>query len=390
MAVLGLRGTGSFSADERPTNYRERILLLFPNSTSPLTALMSKLKVENTDDPKFNIFTKQLPSQRTLVVGSHASGVTTIAVTATTANIFKKGHVIRNERTDEVMWVVADPASPYSSVEVVRGKGSSAAAMNNNDGLYIIGSSHQEGASRPTAVTYDPAVASNWTQIFRNSLDITNTARATHLRTGADLTERQRETLELHAMERETAYIFGTGVEDLTGAQPQRTTKGFISLVTTNVTDFANAWDIDTWEDTLRKVFADGSSEKLLLCGNTALLHINKVGRVHGTVTTTPGSSTYGMNLQTYITPFGNLQIKQHPLLSKNPTYASWGIIVDTAYLVDRPLVGNGVNRDTQYLENRQNAGDDRTTDEWLTESGMELQFESVNAVVKNVGGFVP
>ena len=44
MPVLGMRGTGSWSTDERPKNYRESILLLFPNNTSmSLTALMTKL-----------------------------------------------------------------------------------------------------------------------------------------------------------------------------------------------------------------------------------------------------------------------------------------------------------------------------------------------------------
>ena len=60
--------------------------------------------------------------------------------------------------------------------------------------------------------------------------------------------ERQRETLEMHAIEREMAYIFGTGVEDTSGAQTERTTKGFVSLVTSNVTDFSGSFDIDTWE----------------------------------------------------------------------------------------------------------------------------------------------
>jgi len=82
--------------------------------------------------------------------------------------------------------------------------------------------------------------------------------------------------------------------------------------------------------------------------------------------------------------------IRQHPLFSKNATFRDWGIVVDTQYLVDRTLNGNGVNRDTNYLENRQSPGDDATKDEWLTESGLELQFESVNGVFKNCSTFVP
>lgn len=53
-AVLGLRGTGDFSTDERPKNWRETLLYLFPNGDAPLTALLAKMKSEATDDPEFN------------------------------------------------------------------------------------------------------------------------------------------------------------------------------------------------------------------------------------------------------------------------------------------------------------------------------------------------
>jgi len=389
--VLGLRGTGSWTADERPKNYRELILLLFPNSPLSLTALMSKLQVRATNDPEFKIFTKNLPTQRVINSGAATSGATTITTQGSGASIaLKKGHSLINERTLEVIWVTADPTSPFNTFTAARGKGSSAAAMNDGDGLLIVGSHHQEGSAVPTAITFEPSVLNNYTQIFRTALHLTNTAKATNLRTGSDLEERQRETLEIHAIEREMAYIFGTGVEDTSGAQPERTTKGFISLVTTNVKDFAGAVDIDSWESFMEDVFEDGSSEKLLLAGNTAITNINKVARIHGEIQMTPMSETYGMMLDRYRTPYGFLQIRQHPLFSKNATFRTWGIVVDPDYLADRILSGNGVNRDTNYLENRQNAGDDATKDEWLTESGLELDFDTCNAVFKNASAFVP
>lgn len=51
MAVLGMRGTGSWAADERPKNYREAILYLYPNDKAPLMSFLSKLGSESTDDP---------------------------------------------------------------------------------------------------------------------------------------------------------------------------------------------------------------------------------------------------------------------------------------------------------------------------------------------------
>lgn len=390
--VLGLRGTGDWTTNQWPENFRQEILLQFPNSPVALTALMSMLKVENTDSPRFHIFTKSLPNQRATVNGSHSSAVTTINLNGTTpAKVFKKGHSLINERTLEVMWIVADPTAPYDTITVVRGKGSTAATINTGDGLIVVGTHHQEGGAVPTAITYDPTDAVNYTQIFRTAVFLTKTAMATKLRTGSDMLERQRETLELHAIEREMAYIFGTGVEDTSGPQTERTTKGLVSLISTNVSDFSSTGlDIDTWETFLEDVFEDGSNEKLLLAGNTALTTINKVARIHGEIQMTPTTETYGLMMDRYRTPYGYLVLRQHPLFSKNPTFRSWGVVIDTQYLVDRPLNGNGENRDTQYLENRHNPGDDAQKDEWLTESGVEIQFEGVNGLFKGATTFVP
>ena len=82
-----------------------------------------------------------------------------------------------------------------------------------------------------------------------------------------------------------------------------------------------------------------------------------------------PTTETYGLMLSRYRTPYGFLQILQHPLFSKNATFNSWGIVIDPQYLVDRILNGNGINRDTNYYENRQAPGDDATKDEWLSET---------------------
>lgn len=390
-AVLGLRGSGDFSDEERPTNYRELILLLYPNSPVSITALLSKLKVEATDDPQFTIFTKGLPTQTASITGAHSAAVTTLNFSGSSpAKVFRKGHAVVNERTLEVMWTTSDPSGSYDLITVSRGKGSTAAAMVDGDVIRIVGSSHQEGASVPTSITYDPSTTVSYTQIFRTSLDVTGTQKATHVRTGDDYLERQREALELHAIEREMAYIFGTGVEDTTGAQPQRTTKGFLSLVTTNVTDFADAVDIDTWESFLEDCFEDGSNEKLFLAGNSALTTINKIGRVHGQIEMTPRSESYGMQMQTYITAYGTLQLRQHALFSKSTTFKDWGLVVDPKYLVDRPLIGNGEHRDTHYRDNVQSPGDDRVTDEWLTEIGLELEHETVHGVAKNMSALVP
>jgi len=230
-------------------------------------------------------------------------------------------------------------------------------------------------------------VVSNFTQIFRTAVDLTGTAQATRLRYADNpLVEMKRESLEVHSIEMEKQWLFGSGVEDTSGAQPERTTKGLYFFVTTNQKDFADAVDIDTWENWLEDVFEDGSNEKLLLCGNRQLNVINKLARVHSTIDMTPRGDTYGLMMQTYITPYGTLQLKQHPLLSKNPVFNDWGFLIDPSHLVYRYMRG----RDTKYLTARQNPGDDVIRDEFFTEAGLEVQFEVTMGVSKNMSVFVP
>src|SRR5262249_58641586 len=139
--VLGLRGTGSFSSDDRPKTSRQAMVLLEPNTKAPLTAIMSRLKEEQTDDPEFKVFLKDLPTQRVLGSGSQTSNTTTINIQGSAAgNILKKGHAILNERTLAVKWHSADPTAPFNSFSATRGMGSTPAALNVGASLLFSGS----------------------------------------------------------------------------------------------------------------------------------------------------------------------------------------------------------------------------------------------------------
>ncbi len=50
MAIQGMRGTGEFTSDFRPKNYRELFTLLEPNGNAPLNAMLAMGSSEPTDD----------------------------------------------------------------------------------------------------------------------------------------------------------------------------------------------------------------------------------------------------------------------------------------------------------------------------------------------------
>src|SRR6185436_2595319 len=145
---LGLRGTGNFSSDERPQNWREAILLLFPNGEAPLTALLSYLKNEGTNDPQFNWWQKALPTQRFKVNGTIASGTTTLVVDSGAKDTVQ-GSLLLVEATGEVLRVTSTPTDDVTLL-IERSWGSVAAAQITDDYMItIIGNVNEEGAEPP-------------------------------------------------------------------------------------------------------------------------------------------------------------------------------------------------------------------------------------------------
>ena len=55
--------------------------------------------------------------------------------------------------------------------------------------------------------------------------------------------------------------------------------------------------------------------------------------------------------------------------------------VVDMSKVAYRPLVGNGVNRDTQIETNVQNADEDLRKDMILTEAGLEVTLPEAHAL---------
>lgn len=175
-AIQGIRGTGTFSADFRPTNYRELYTLLEPNGNAPLNALLSMGSSEATDDPKYNNFRDQLPD-RTMQIdasGGYNAAATSLTLDASTSNTYAfAGSLVINSRTGEVMRVSTDTTA--TTLEVVRNIGGTALTITDNDVLFVAGSAGAEGGTTPTAVSFDATVAFNYTQIFRNAFTLSNT-----------------------------------------------------------------------------------------------------------------------------------------------------------------------------------------------------------------------
>lgn len=344
-------------------------------------------------------FEKKMPRQRLRInnVSGYNSSNTTMTVDATSdangitgAYGVRKGSQILVESTGEILYVSADPSSD-TSITVVRGFGTTSAASIADDAwLTVIGTIHEQGGALPSAIGYDPTEYNNYCQIFRSPLFMTRTAMKTRLRTGDQVKEAKREALMLLNNEKEKAFIFGE-LKASTGTkgQPMYATRGIVSHISTyassNVIDAGGVLSESEWDGYLEQVFRYGSSEKLALVGSGAMAVLAQLAKNGGIqLNAVAKDDAYGMSLVQYITPFGVLYLKTHPIFSDHPVWRYNALVIDTANIVERYV------DDIQYLKNRQTAGDDAQADEYLNEAGIETHFAETHAYIKNITSFAP
>jgi hypothetical protein len=381
-AIQGLRGTGQFDSDFRPKNYRELYTLLEPNGSAPLNALLSMTSSEATDDPEYRLFKDELPDRKLTVNGAVASTSTTsITVDAGNDNLFAvKGTMLVNAATGEVMRCTADASATGLTVE--RNIGGTSHQIADDANLFISGSAFEEGATSPTAISFDASVDFNYTQIFRTSYGLSNTLSATNLRTGDKEDELATKALKLHMQDIERAMFFGKRHEaNGTSSQPTRFTGGLVNNIT-NVIDRASASSTMTEDQfdrfLIESIFAFGSNQKIAFVGAKTAGHLQKIGKNRWQPTVI--DDTYGISISKYHTFAGDLMVHLHPQFRQIPGMDDAMIIIDFPHLKYRYLDG----RDTQLLRDRQAPDADQVKHEYLTECGLEMTQSKTHTYIKN------
>lgn len=398
MAIQGLRDTSNFVADQRPKNYREGIMLLYPNGSAPLTALTSMMKTRRVDDPEFYWWEKEMDNRRVALAANIASTVQPTIQVASKALSIVEGDILMVEQTKELLYVTQDPGSD-TVIPVTRGfAGSTAAtvtynAAGINPNIVIVGNAFEEGSLAPTGVNFDPNKAYNYTQIFRKTLEITRTAAKTRLRTGDAVKEAKRECLEILSNDLERAFWMGKKVSTVRNGKPLHTMDGvdtFIAVQNQFTANGAGATmeDLEGW---MKSFFDYGSSEKMGFCGNRALLTLNQIVRKNTTWQIVSGLKEAGMNVSRLICPFGELVLKTHPLWNQ----MAGGTTGGTAYagresqltVLDMSALTyvTFMDDDIKYQADLQQNGLDGMQSGYIGEVSLEVHFPKAHGQVTNL-----
>lgn len=138
----------------------------------------------------------------------------------------------------------------------------------------------------------------------------------------------------------------------------------------------------EVWLKTmLEQIFRYGASEKLCLCGSGFLLGIDALANAGGEMSLQTGQKSYGMQITSWLTPFGVVHFKTHPLFSYDATTRNMGVILEPKELSYKYI------DDTTFKPYKDSGNHiDGTEEEFLTEAGLEFGLAQKCAVLNGVG----
>ena len=138
----------------------------------------------------------------------------------------------------------------------------------------------------------------------------------------------------------------------------------------------------------MERMFRYGSNEKMVFCGNRALLAVQQIVRKNSTFNIQSGIKEYGMEVTKLVCPFGSLVIKTHPLFNQMASvigtyYAcdSWFYVLDMSKLTYIYLR----NRDTKYEADLKENGIDGMKSGWISECGMRVAHPETHFLIKGL-----
>jgi hypothetical protein len=270
----------------------------------------------------------------------------------------------------------------------------------------IVGTAYGEATGAPDGWADALGQTEGYAQIFKTACPMmSGTAMATEYR--GKKNEFQRiwdEKMREHKMDIEHAALFGVGHAAATSGAlaaeaggVNRYTWGalpFISLYGNTGTFSYAASGYNDFVDFTETFFAPengNSMSKLVLASRKVIGWFSKLnqGSFLGNTLVAEAArldvqnlkSQFGFNLTRINTVFGELNFVAHPLLRNQ--WEDHVIVLDLPNISYRPLVGNGISRDTYYQTNVQDNDVDGRIDQMITEAGIQITLPETHAVLK-------
>ena len=268
---------------------------------------------------------------------------------------------------------------------------------------YNVGNAAKEGSTLLDETWMDNPYSTGYgyTQIFRSEFGMTNTMRATALKYEPNEWARVwKEKLIEHKWDIEQSALFGS--------QGKHTVNGEVSYKTQGACDYilnqGNLFDLTlatkTQDDFLEDLsqFLDprynNANSTLFFCDTSTFNWLHKLSgyfrnnlelstNFNSDFASRGSKNVFGVDFTIISTVYGDMKVARNIHLDGSSIKM---IGVNMKYVKYRPLVGNGLNRDTTIyvgVQTLENTGTDKRVDMILTEAGFEWSMPEAHALWK-------
>jgi hypothetical protein len=322
MAVKGVFTSDSAITGDPKGDFAAMLLQEVPTGSATLFALSSGMPSKPATDTVVHWFEEKHLSGRTTVNGA-VNSTTTTTVVVNDASYLVPSAMCLIESTGEVVLVTAIAGN---SLTIVRGYGGTT-AVNIPDaaGFQLIATMSEEASNAPAGVANQGYPVFNYCQIFRNAWDISGTAQAIAYYTGEKTAKTRADCMLFHGEAIERAMWFGRMNIAMVGGKPARSMAGLDQLITTNVTAAGGTTNWTQLDAFLQTIFSKNikgkPNERIAFTGNGGLGVIQQIARTNAQVFIEPGQTEFGLTINRWLTPYGNITLMTHPLFTENPLW---------------------------------------------------------------------
>lgn len=372
--ITGLKPDVSSELSLLDVNRYPLVAILTNYGKDPVSGQGSTMKKESCGNHKFEWLEKSYSETSDAINNGAGYAATATSIVVDNGDYFNLNDIVLVPRTSERVQVTAISSD---TLTVTRSIGSTAAAaLVNDDPLFIVGNAFGQGSDSATASYKQKTEVYNYCQVFKTSIDISGTHVAETTYTGKTRDEERKIKGVEHMISIERAFMFG---ERGSGTDKDSLecyyTGGVIEKISTNVQDESSSTlTEDEFEAFLSDyAFAYGSLSKYMFASSRIISVINKFAR--NDLQTVPGEKVWGVQLQKYLSPHGELFIVKEPLFT-GAIYAGCAVVLDVSQLTYIYLQ----TRDTQLQLNVQLNGYDKVKDQYFSEVGLKMLQEKRHA----------
>lgn len=330
MAIKGVFASDSNISGTRKGDFASAIMQLYPTGTAPFFAMSSGMQSADATDPVITWFEEAHLTGRHVFTADAAGTAAANLLSIDDSSDYVAGTVVLVETTGEYLYISSTPSS--TSILVERGfAGTTIAAITGSGGspyhCQLIGNAFEEGSNRPIGMANIGYPRFNYMQIFRNSWDVTRTAKKTEYYTGDIIAKNKGDCMIAHSEAIEKSMWFGKRTMGIRNGRTYRTMDGVLSQITTNITTAQATTTFDQMDAFIKPIFEKNikgkPNERIAFCGNGVISVVNKITAVNTTMYIEPGETEFGKKIFKWISPYGDLTLMTHPLFVENPLWTT-------------------------------------------------------------------